>query len=525
MAAGKKSRPVLKWIAFLLIAAAAAAGGWYYYFGSDKEVTYSFETATIDQGLIEQSVSATGSVQALITVDLSSPLSGQVEEVAVDFNSRVKKGDLLATLDKKTFEAKMRAAEANLAMAKAGVAVQKSNIVKSEALVNKAELELARQSKLAERGTASQSVLESAMTGLATAKADLAVAKAQLENANALVRQRESDLAQVKIDLDRTEIRSPIDGVVIARNTDPGATVASSLQAPVLFRIAQDLSKIQIETQVDEADIGRIADGNEVTFTVDAFPDRTFRGKVAQVRIGGVAESSVVTYTVVVAADNPRTVLLPGMTATVRIVTGRKEDVLRVPNGAVRFQPPRTVPGASTRPRWGRNEAFIAELSERLKMTDEQKAKFAAELEDLRARRINLGNIERNGGNGGNRGNRASGDRRRADGARRDRPAGARPGSNNRRRGAITRILRKILDDEQMKIWREWRTERRETTRPAVVWLLEDEKLVPRRIRLGLIDEAYSEIASGTLKAGDKVVTRVRANGGSGKSRRRRRRP
>jgi len=503
MARGTKSRSISGWLAIIAIAAAAGVGAWYY-FWREQAPHYVFDTATIDRGLIEQSVSATGAVQALTTVDLSSQLSGQIAEVKVDFNSKVKAGDLLAVLDKKTFEAKVRSAEANLAMAKSGIAIQTATIKKNQALVKKAREDLARQQHLAQRGAASQAVLETAVTALATAEADLAVAGAQLENAKASVAQRQSDLEQARIDLERTELRSPIDGVVIARNIDPGATVAASLQAPVLFQIAQDLSKIQIETQVDEADIGRIEEGNEVTFTVDAYPDRTFRGRVAQVRIGGTVENNVVTYTVIVGAKNPRDKLLPGMTATVRIVTGRKEDALRVPNAAIRFTPREGVPGAETAPRWGRNEAFLAELAELLKLTDEQKRKLRAGLDDLRARRVDAQNIEQNSTQAtGNK----NADRPQRRGGRRGRSA-ARDGKP--REGNLSRILRSLMTDEQTQIFEKWRAERHETTRPAVVWLPQGARLVPRRIRLGLADEAYSEIVGGVLKEGDQVVTRAR---------------
>ncbi len=503
MAGGVPSRSIYGWLAIFAIAGVGGAGAWYYYWGEDS-ARYAFDTAPIDRGLIEQSVSATGAVQALTTVDLSSQLSGQIAEVLVDFNSRVKAGDLLAALDKKTFEAKVKSAEANLAMATSSVEVQEATIQKNKALVKNAQDNLARQEQLAERGAASQAILDAARTALATAEADLAVAVAQLANANASVAQRQSDLEQARIDLEHTEIRSPIEGVVIARNIDPGATVAASLQAPILFQIARDLSKIQIETQVDEADIGRIEEGDAVSFTVDSYPDRTFRGQVAQVRIGGTVENNVVTYTVIVSADNPREKLLPGMTATARIVTGRKEDALRVPNAAVRFIPPEDVPGAGTAPRWGRNEAFLAELAELLKLTDEQKAKLRAGLDELAARRIDAQTIEQ-----------ARSNKPASKGAGRQRRRDGRPASSGRaggqQEGNLSRILRGLMTEEQTKIFETWREERHDTTRPAVVWLPQGEGLVPRRIRLGLADEAYSEIAGGILKEGDRVVTRARA--------------
>ncbi len=507
MAAGKSGFSLLnKWVILALVLI-LAGGAWYYTQGEEK-ASYSFDSEAIDKGLIEQSVSATGSVQALITVDLSSQLSGQVSQVKADFNSKVKKGDLLAVIDKKTFETKVKSAEANLEMALAGVEVQKASIMKSKALAEKAKVDLERQQKLSEKGVAAQSALEGTKTALATAEADMAIAKAQLENANALVSQRKSEVQSAKIDLERTEIRSPIDGVVISRTVDQGATVAASLSAPILFKIAQDLSKIQIETLVDEADIGRIKKGNEVTFTVDAYPDATFRGRVEQVRIGGSTENNVVTYTVIVIANNQKENLLPGMTATVRIVTGRKEDVLRVSNSAIRFRPAKSIPGAEKRPRWGRNEAFLEELAELLKLSDDQQVQLKKALEELRARRVNVRSTAQNNGNGAKRENR----RKRSEGSSK---------SSSQSGGRLFRILSKILTEEQAEVFKKWRAERRESSRPAVVWVKGKDGVVPRRIRVGLSDEAYSEIVAGALKEGDKVITRVRSERKNARRRRR----
>ncbi len=495
MAAATRKNSYINWLVLIFFAVIVATGVWYY-MQAGTEKSYSFETSSIDKGLIEQSVSATGSVQALITVDLSSQLSGQVSAVNVDFNSKVQKGDLLAVIDKKTYETRVRSAEANLLMAQAGVEVQKASIKKNQALLSKAKLDLERQLKLSEKGVTAQSALETNKTALATADADLAIAQAQLENANALISQRKAELQAARIDLERTEIRSPIEGVVINRSVDPGGTVAASLSAPILFKIARDLSKIQIETQVDEADIGRILKGNEVTFTVDAYPDQTFHGQVQQVRIGGLTENNVVTYTVIVLAKNEKERLLPGMTATVRIVTGRKENVLRVSNAAIRFKPARGIPGAETRPRWGRNEAFLVELAELLNLTNDQKIRFRNTLDEMRARRVNARNLAKTNGRSEKR---EKGSKRKA-------------GSDSKQSGGrFYRILESILTEDQKVIFKKWREERRESSRPAVVWLKTKDKLIPRRIRVGLSDEAYSEIVGGTLKNNDKVVTRIKS--------------
>ncbi|NJM35528.1 MAG: efflux RND transporter periplasmic adaptor subunit [Rhodomicrobium sp.] len=374
------------WLIALIVLAAGGAAAWQYT-QAEKAASFEIETVGLSRGSIERSISATGAVQALVTSDVSSQLSGQISEVGVDFNSPVKKNTTLAVIDPRTFQARVASAEANLAIAKTTVSVQEASIVKAKALLDQAQRAVERQRTLAATNATPAATLETAETQAATAKADLEVAEAQLENARATVTLREADLAQAKLDLDRTQIRSPIDGVVIARNIDPGGTVAASLQAPVLFQIAQDLMQIQILVLVDEADIGAIETGQDVTFTVDAFPDRVFDGKVAQVRIAGTTTSNVVTYTVVVSAQNPRQRLLPGMTATVRIITGTRRDVLRVPNEAVRFAPPNGLKVTEAAERPDRDDAVITSLAEKLTLTPEQVEKFRAGLAATRQSR------------------------------------------------------------------------------------------------------------------------------------------
>ena len=210
---------------------------------------------------------------------------------------------------------------------------------RAEANLRKAELDLGRAKELVLKGATSQAALDTAVAAEESTRADLAIAKANVENAKATLLQREATLDSARIDLDRTYIRSPIDGVVIDKIVEVGQTVAASLQAPKLFTIAQDLNHVQIEAQVDEADIGQVTRDNPVNFTVDAYPDATFEGTVEQIRLTPIALQNVVTYTVVIAADNPLGRLLPGMTANVEIVTGEHANVVVVPNDALRYQP------------------------------------------------------------------------------------------------------------------------------------------------------------------------------------------
>lgn len=491
----------------LLILGIGAYAVWY--FAWRKEVvSFEVETVGLSRGSIERSISATGSVQALVTADVSSQLSGQVSEVNVDFNSNVAKNEALAVIDERTFAARVAAAEADFAIAKTNVAVQDANLAKSKALLDQAERAVDRQRRLAANNSTPATSLEAAETALVTAKADLQVAEAQLNNARATVTQREADLSQAKLDLDRTSIRSPIDGVVIARNINPGGTVAASLQAPILFQIAQDLKQIQILVLVDEADIGAIENGQDVTFTVDAFPDRVFNGKVQQVRIAGDTTSTVVTYTVVVRAENPQQRLLPGMTATVRIITGTRRDVLRVPNEAVRFTPPQAMSTTEPAARPNRDEAIVTALSEELKLSAEQTEKFRAGMAATRQAREERNNARRNEEAAADETSTQVRGRRSTS----PRPAGGTP----ERRGRIMRVLEGILTSEQMTAFNALRDEWRESTRPAILWTQTPQGLQPHRVMLGLADESFSEILRTQLEEGNNVVTRVRRNGGAG---------
>ncbi|MGF1621714.1 MAG: efflux RND transporter periplasmic adaptor subunit [Rhodomicrobiaceae bacterium] len=497
----------------LLIIAAGAFGAWHF-FWREQPATYEIETVELSRGSIERSISATGAVEALVTVDVSSQLSGQISDVNVDFNSPVSKNASLAVIDPRTFAARVASSEAALAIAKTNVAVQEANVTKAKALLEQAQRAVERQRRLAATNVTSAATLDTAETQLTTASADVQVAEAQLANARANVAQGESDLSQARLDLDRTEIRSPIDGVVIARNIDPGGTVAASLQAPILFQIAQDLKQIQILVLVDEADIGAIETDQPVTFTVDAFPDLVFSGKVAQVRIAGTTTNNVVTYTVVVSAENPQQKLLPGMTATVRIVTGTRRDVLRVPGEAERFSPPAGLNTTEPAERPNRDEALVTLLSERLELTAEQTEKFSAGMAATR-----LDREQRSAARRGDADNEVETSTEVS--ARRIRGPRVVSGGAPERRGRITRVLEGILTPEQMTAFQALRDEWRSSTRPANVWTQTPNGLQPHRLLLGLSDGSFSEVLRGELKEGDRVVTRARRNGGSGTDSRR----
>jgi len=283
----------------------------------------------VDRGDIVALVDTTGVVNPVTIVDVGSQVSGEISEIFVDFNSQVEKGQVIAKLNPELFQARVNQNEANYLSAQA-------RLEKAEVTLQNAKKQMDRTLELFERDLVSTEEKENVEATYFNAKADLQQAEASLEQAK-------SQLESSKVDLSHTIIRSPIDGVVINRNYNVGQTVAASFQAPVLFQIANDLTKMQVECEVDEADIGKVKEGQKVTFTVDAFPDEEFIGEVKQVRYSAVVESNVVTYPTIVNVENPQIKLRPGMTATVSIIVGEANNALRVPNSALRYTPDQEV--------------------------------------------------------------------------------------------------------------------------------------------------------------------------------------
>ena len=334
-------------LALLLLGALA----WWW---KDRPPQVHYRTAPVERGPLRATVSAAGTVTAVSQVQVGSQVSGQIKEVLVDFNTEVREGQLLARLDPQSFEHRVRQAQADLEAARAFVLNAQAAALAAQASAGRATVELqqaerdlARNRDLVAQNFISpaelertQSTVNALREALKVAEAQRNVAQAQVRSAEATVRQREAQLAQARVDLRRTEIRSPVDGIVIKRSIELGQTVAASLQAPELFVIARNLDDMQVEVPVDEADIGRVRAGQEAQFTVDAFPGQRFQGRVRQVRKAATNTQNVITYTVVVAFDNKGGRLLPGMTANVRIVTDERTDVLKVPNAALRVKMP-----------------------------------------------------------------------------------------------------------------------------------------------------------------------------------------
>lgn len=482
-------------IAAVLVLGAAAAW-WFLGRGGSNAGEVVIETEAAATGDVRRIVAASGAVRALVTVEVGSQLSGQISELLVDFNDEVEEGEVIARLDPQTFETRVREAEASRATAAASLELQRASLARAQATLREAQLEYDRMSTLHERGTASQATLDTASTALDAARADVGVARAQITNAQAVLAQRDATLEGAEIDLERTTIRAPISGVVVDRAVDIGQTVAASMTAPVLFTIAQDLGQVQIDAQVDEADIGQITHGQPVRFTVDAHPDQELTGTVEQVRLAPETLNNVVTYTVVVSAANPDERLLPGMTANMDIVTGQREGVLTVPNGALRFRPSPALEGrtralpepgsAPARGAGGPREGGgggqggpMARLTQELGLSDSQQEQ--------------VGNIFR--------------------AAMTRAQAAAQAGGGFDREALQTEIdrdIRSVLDEGQMERYRVMQREMRET-RAATIWVEEaDGTLVERPVRLGISDSQHTEVVGGRLEAGEAVVTRAR---------------
>src|SRR2546427_4201921 len=367
-----------------LVVVAILVGGavWGYFYAQSRGSVPKYRLVRVERGPLTAAVSATGNLNAVITVQVGSQVSGQIKDLMVDFNSIVKKDQVIARIDPDIFLAKVNQAKADVESARATVLNQEAQVERARADIENAKAALAeskaqtakaqvavvdskrdfdRKTALFKRELIANSDLDSSQAGydsavaaldaarakedslaagIGSAEAQFRVAQAQLVASQATVEQKQAALAQAQVDLDHTRITAPVNGIVVSRQVDVGQTVAASLQAPVLFTIAQDLTRMQVETSVDEAGIGRVRLDWPATFSVTAFPNYTFRGQVTQIRKAAQIVQNVVTYTVVVAVSNPEGKLLPGMTANVKLVVAEKPNVLKVPNASLRFRPP-----------------------------------------------------------------------------------------------------------------------------------------------------------------------------------------
>lgn len=485
----------------LVLTGLALAAGIYYYLTTPGQANsqLNYQTATLSRGNIESVVNAAGTISPVVTVDVGSEVSGTIAELHADFNSVVKKGDVIAQLDDRTVLSKLTQNQADLAAARASLEQQKANISSAKANLNLNKTEYERLKPLVARGLISRSELDKAKAAYEVSVAQVQQADSQVIASNAQIAQKQAVLQQTQLDLDRTTIRSPLNGIVIDRQVSIGQTVAASLSAPILFKIAQDLSQMQIEADVDEADIGKIREKQPVRFTVDAYPERKFNGEVAQVRKASTVNNNVVTYKVVIRAANEDQALLPGMTANVDMVIGLKENVLRVPNAALRFKP--AAGTAAAAPAGGNNMAQrMQETFAKLQLSAEQQKQVDAVLAEFQTSMEAVRNSAGAGGFGPNA---------------REQMAPLRQKMNN--------SLKSILSESQYAQYEAASAQAGGNRRPAngggeaeasftrgEIWTLQDGKPTALRVRVGLSNDEFSEIQGQNLDETTNVI--VRAN-------------
>src|SRR5262247_904496 len=529
----------MKRVVSLAVVAVLVGGAvWGYLYAQSRGSVPKYRLVRVERGPLTAAVSATGNLNAVITVQVGSQVSGQIKDLLVDFNSIVKKNQVIARIDPDIFVAKVNQAKADLESAKATVLNQEAQIERARADVENARAALAearaqtakaqvavadakrdfdRKTELFARKLIARSDLDSSQAGhdsslaqvesakaheqaldsaIQSATAQLRVAQAMLVSARAQVDQKNAALKQAQVDLDHTAIQAPVDGVVVSRQVDVGQTVAASLQAPVLFTIAQDLTRMQVETSVDEADIGRVRLDGPATFTVDAFPNETFRGEVTQIRKAAQIVQNVVTYTVVVAVSNPEGKLLPGMTANVKLVVAEKPNVLKVTNASLRFRPPGEAADVASASRGGGpgsgesqgggpggGQQMRERLVKVLGLTPEQQAKIDPILDDMRQQMIAL---------------RSAG-----------LPEQERQAKVQRAREAMRARIREILTPEQQTKYDEFSgSEGGRGATAGRVWVIgPDGRPKGVAVRLGITDGASTEVVSGDLHEGQEVIT------------------
>jgi len=459
-----------------------------------------YYTARVERGSVSQVVQATGTINAVVSVQVGSQVSGNIEKLNVDFNSHVARGQVIAQIEPSNFRARLMQAEAelqtaqanvkgldaNIEMQKGEVLVSKANVDKAKAQLFDAKTQADRTEQLADTGVVSAQQRDSAKAAYDSALASLHAAEAQTEQSaaklNSTIAQRDQAVSQVQVrraaaasarlDLEHTTIYAPIEGTVIARNVDVGQTVAASLQAPTLFVIAQDLTKMLVYAKTDEADVGRIQTGAEATFRVDSFPRETFSGRVQQVRMNAYTVQNVVTYDTIIEFDNPGQRLFPGMTAYVSIPVAWANDVLKIPNGALRFRPDISD---------SERDALYA----RYNIPSDNAA--GAGGANGRGGTVGAGTAARNGGTVGRRQANANGATGAAAGA-----AESAGGAAGRGRGSGAGAGPAAGSSRN-----DW----------GIVWkLLPDHDLQPVRVRQGVTDFTFTAMEEGDLKVGDELV-------------------
>jgi HlyD family secretion protein len=469
------------------------AGWWWMHRTADDAGGY--RTTTVERGDIRVAISATGTLSAISTVTVGSQVSGQVTDVLVDFNDKVAKGQVIAKIDPSTYEAQIAQGNAQIASAQA-------QLRQAQASLRNAKLDYDRKAALGGQQLVAKSDVD-------LARAALDQAQAQVASAQAQIRQQSASTQTTRVNLNRTVIRSPVDGVILTRSIEPGQTVAASLQAPELFTIAEDLSKMKIELAVDESDIGQVRAGQAVTFTADAFPNRQFRGVVEQVRLSATTTSNVVTYPVVVTVDNGDGTLLPGLTVNAEIEVSKRADVLKVANAALRYKPADEGDASAAAPQAGARGGAgavddLARAAAGLGLDAKQQAAFDAAAEAIRQRQAARQAAPRPQGNamfGGGRGFGGGGGGGQMQAQMRQR-------MRDRFQQDFA-PFRATLSEAQRGQWDAALSGFVGATRVAVYKLV-DGKPQRAMVRVGASDGTDTEI-SGDVKAGDELVTGERA--------------
>ncbi|MDN4501745.1 efflux RND transporter periplasmic adaptor subunit [Alteromonadaceae bacterium BrNp21-10] len=470
---------------------------WWAFMPTQTSEQVKYHTQPLSLGKIESTVNSSGSISPVVTVDVGSELSGLISELHVDFNYVVTSGQVIARIDDRTVQSRLKQSDADLASSQASLAQLKTALVKAEVEAALAEREVKRTRELVGKSLVSESELDISETAYQLKLVNIDAAKAAIVVGESRVLQSQSSLQQVKLDLDRTFIRSPVDGVVIDRQVDKGQAVSASLSAPTLFSIAQDLEKMQIEADVDEADIGRIKQGQPVKFTVDAFPERKFEGVVSQVRKAATVTNNVVTYKVIIDLENKDLVILPGMTANVDIILGQRSNVLRVANSALRFSPENESESSSGRPDSSERAQKMAEqlgldAGQTVKLADAMD-KMQAAMQEMRESRSAMS------GAGG--------------------PPPDMRELMKKLRSQTEAELKSFLTPEQMEKYQAMNQNRRQSAaknadyQRGTVWVLKDGKPQRVNVRVGIADLEYSEIVSEQLKDGDAVIVRAQRVG------------
>lgn len=549
-----KKKKVLIWIILLLVLASGI--GLFQRYRINRGVVV-YRTTPIEKGEITHTVTATGALNAVVSVQVGSQVSGTILQLMVDFNSPVKAGQVIAQIDPSSFQAKVDQAKANLANSLASISIARANMesvkadienARAKVLSSKADVEKSKvgvedakrilvqneelyaqrlisksdsdrvqfnhESAIAQL-SASKAQYESAAAALNSTQAKLKVAEAQYQAAVAVAEQARAALKSSELDLNHTTIYSPVDGSVVLRNVDVGQTVAASFQAPTLFIIAKDLTKMQVNASISEADIGKIREGQDASFMVDAYPATNFRGQVVQIRNAPVTLQNVVTYDVVIAVDNPRLELKPGMTANVSIIVDKRDNVLKVPNAALRFLPKtagRDQPSVARAPdsKEDNSTAFAASYSSSydagsvdriaklLELTPDQKEKVRTIFKEAEEQFQKLGK---------------NASKREIMAIRKDNKEKIWNILDKDQRIKFDAWIRRLMSEKDS------RSSASMEGRKGKLWTLSKQgKPVSVPVTLGIWDEGTTEILSGEVKEGDLVIVGENTSGNSGTS-------